>query len=344
MRYEFIKLFSNKKIIIIIVVMFGINIFLATRNSTVMYEGFNSKVYEFYMESLQGEYNEDKYIRVMNEYAEMQDLLAKEGSYLQQYKDKILSVNEYKEISSDISMAKSRIKTIEYVVEKTQYYSQCKNMPSYFYDIDVNDYIENMSVNIPLLICLILIVSFIFCEDYYSNTISMIRSSKNGKNILCFNRMMCVCICSITLSVVFYIGEFGVKILLMNLGDINANISSLMCMKNTTLNVTISEYILLTIIYRTFFGIIVGIIFSVVAICVHKYIVMFMTSLGIVFIPVLITDNILIISKGLEAYPLLSSAKRIFGFQIMYMSVFIYLVFGSVLLGSGYYLIKRYID
>lgn len=335
MKYEFLKLFSNKKIIILFIVCFVINIFLAMQNRTIMYEGFNAQVYKYYMEELQGDYNNEKYAYVMNEYANMQLLLENEDLYEKQYMDKSISAEEYKEISSKVSMAKSRIKTFEYIVEKTEYFSQCKNSPSYFYDLKISDYITNMNVNIPLLIVLFLSISTIFNEDYYSNTIRMIHSSQNGKERLFHKRIVFVILITFAMSILFYLSEFAVKYLYMDLGDLNANISSLLSMKETNINITIGGYLLIAACIRIFYTVIVSMCISCVAVYTHKYIVTFAISLGVIILPALLSDSLLLMSRGMEVYPLLNTTERVMSIPVSCVSVVLYGIVGVLVIVAG---------
>ena len=275
MKYEAIKVFGNIKILAVIVGMFILSSVLAMSTDTIMFEGFKSDVYKYYMDYLEGEYTQEKYDYVFEEYSKMKEHISNEGLYEEQYKDKLISATEYRQLSSAASMAKGRIKTFEYIVEKTEYYSQCESIPSYFYDIDVEDYIINMSVNIPLLLSLILIICTIFNEDYASNIVYMIRSSKDGKGRLLCRRLVLVIIVAIMLSVIFYVGEFFVKYFCLDLGLLDSSIESLMNVGLVDFEGTIFEYLLLALGIGIIDTVFVALAITVISMITHGYLMTF---------------------------------------------------------------------
>ena len=305
MRYEALKVFGNIKILAVIVGMFILSSIMAMGTDTIMFEGFNTDVYKYYMEHLEGEYTQEKYDYVLYEYNRMQEHIAKSDLYDEQYRNKLISATEYRELSSAASLAKSRIKTFEYIVSKTEYYSQCENTPSYFYDIEVEDYIVNMSVNIPLLLSLMLVIATIYNEDYVANTVRMVRSSRDGKDRLLCKRMLLVVIVAVLASAIFYIGEFFVKYFYLDLGALNGNIDSLMNVKVANVEGTILEYLILSIGIRVLYTVVVAILISIVAILTHKYMMTIGISLAIIFLPKVMIDSKWIPTAGLEAYTLL---------------------------------------
>ena len=112
MRYEVLKVFGNIKILLVIVCMFILSIVMAMKTDTIMFEGFNTNVYKYYMERLEGEYTQEKYDYVIDEYKCMQEHIANSDLYDEQYRNKLISAMEYRELSSAVDLAKSRIKSI----------------------------------------------------------------------------------------------------------------------------------------------------------------------------------------------------------------------------------------
>lgn len=308
MRYELLKVFGNIKIIAVILGMFILSGIMAMKIDTIMFEGFSTDVYKYYMDYLEGEYTQEKHNYVFEEYSRMKEHISNSSLYDEQYKDKLISATEYRELSSAASLAKGRIKTFEYIVEKTEYYAGCENTPSYFYDIDVEDYIVNMSVNIPLLLSLILVIAVLFNEDYSANTVYMIRSSKDGKDRLLCRRLRLVMIIAIVLGVVFYVGEFLIKYFYLDLGDMNSHISSLRSMENAKFSGSIWGYLLTSIGIRMMYTVLVALLISVIAILTHKYMMTIGVALGVVYLPSVITDSEWTLTAGLKAYPLINTS------------------------------------
>ncbi len=308
MRYELLKVFGNIKIMAVILGMFILSSIMAMKIDTIMFEGFSTDVYKYYMDYLEGEYTQEKHSYVFEEYSRLKEHISNSSLYDKQYKDKLISATEYRELSSAASLAKGRIKTFEYIVEKTEYYAGCENTPSYFYDIDVDDYIVNMSVNIPLLLSLILVIAVLFNEDYSANTVYMIRSSKDGKDRLLCRRLRIVVIIAIVLGVVFYVAEFLIKYFYLDLGDMHSHISSLKSMENAKFSGSIWGYLLTSIGIRMMYTVLVALLISVIAILTHKYMMTIGVALGVVYLPSVITDSEWALTAGLKAYPLINTS------------------------------------
>lgn len=333
MKYEALKVFGNIKILAVIAGMFILSTIMALRTDTIMFEGFNTDVYKYYMEYLEGEFTQEKYNYVMEEYGRMKEHIANSDLYDEQYQNKMISATEYRELSSAASIAKGRIKTFEYIVDKTEYYAQCENTPSYFFDIAVEDYIVNMSVNIPLLLVLILIIATIFNEDYSANTVYMIRSSKDGKERLLCRRMLLVAVIAVLMSVIFYIGEFLVKYLYFDFGILDGNITSLMNVHLQNFEGTIFEYLFTTIGIRILYTVVVAIFISAVAVLSHKYMMTIGISIAIVYLPKVLVDSKWIPSAGLEAYTLLREGNSAQSNSYILVLV-VYLVLSAMVVGG----------
>ncbi|MDY2588610.1 MAG: hypothetical protein SOW32_00275 [Agathobacter sp.] len=156
--------------------------------------------------------------------------------------------DEYRSLLDDIKTAKYRIETLEYVVEKTNYFDNSENQAEYFYDTELNDYVENLGFNIIAMIVVLLIVIPMYTEDFYSGTVSMIKSSKNGRKVLFISRLKITMVISTVVYVLFAATEFVTKDLLFELGNLNACIGNLMIdriadLPNSFINLSIWKFI-----------------------------------------------------------------------------------------------------
>ena len=118
----------------------------------------------------------------------------------------------------------------------------------YFYDTELNDYVENLGFNIIAMIVVLLIVIPMYTDDFYSGTVSMIKSSKNGRKVLFISRLKITMVISTVVYVLFVATEFVTKYLLFELGNLNACITSLMIdriadLPNSFINLSIWKFI-----------------------------------------------------------------------------------------------------
>lgn len=323
LKMELYRIFSRKKIYLFLLVGMICEIFLSLQVKTVMFEGFNSTVYRYYINQLKGNYTAEKHSKVENEYERLTNLIANEEEYERQYFAGELSAEEYRNISNDVKSAKSRIVTVEYILRKTEYYSVCEGKPEYFYDIGISDYVRNMSVDVVLIVILILVVVPIFTEDYYSGTVAMIRSSANGRRKLYLCRLKMTMLLSATLGILFYLTEFLTKYIRFDLGNMGADIRSLDCMQFSQLDVTVGEYILFTILIRTLYTVMSGVVIMLIANRIHSNIGAYAAGIGMIMIPYYLYPYMpkwmqeISLCKGLGAYSMFNAYDEIIGIPIV---------------------------
>lgn len=247
-KMELYKVFSKKQIYIIVAVGLILQIIISSQMRTTMFEGYHKTVYQYYMSELEGNYSVEKKNYVNAEYEKFQNLLCNEEKYELAYNNGELDGNEYRSLLDDIKTAKYRIETLEYVVEKTNYFDNSENQAEYFYDTELNDYVGNLGFNIIAMIVILLIIIPMYTDDFYSGTVSMIKSSKNGRKVLFFSRLKITMVISTVVYVLFAATEFVTKYLLFDLGNLNACIGSLMIdriadLSNSFINLSIWKFI-----------------------------------------------------------------------------------------------------
>ncbi len=245
---ELYKVFSKKQIYIIVAVGLILQIIISSQMRTTMFEGYHKTVYQHYMSELEGNYSVEKKNYVNAEYEKFQNLLCNEEKYELAYNNGELDGDEYRSLLDDIKTAKYRIETLEYVVEKTNYFDNSENQAEYFYDTELNDYVGNLGFNIIAMIVILLIIIPMYTDDFYSGTVSMIKSSKNGRKVLFFSRLKITMVISTVVYVLFAATEFVTKYLLFDLGNLNACIGSLMIdriadLPNSFINLSIWKFI-----------------------------------------------------------------------------------------------------
>lgn len=338
LKYEFFKIFSNKKNFIIIAICLVLKIVFSMQLDIDMPEGFNADVYEYYSEKLEGEYTKEKHVFIVSEYNRFQELLENAQVYEEEFKNDKIDAKEYKVISDDIKSAKNRLKTVEYIVQKSEYYEKQDEQVEYFFDLYHIDYISNMKVDIFLIIVMLVLITSIYTDDYYSGTVNMIKSSKNGRKKLFICRLICNISISMFFALLFSLIEFTVKYLKFGISHMDASIKSLLIMENMEYNLTIGQYVLATIALRCFFAVIVGFIIMFVAEKVHTNMGTYLIVMALVFIPEFIYDSLgvvigdLALAQGLGAYRCFNGYHTVCGVPNILFSVLVYVVIGNMIL------------
>lgn len=338
---EFYKILSKKKLWIIFIICIILKILFSIQMETVMFDGFNSKVYRYYIDKLEGTYTTEKHEWIAEEYGRLEKLINDEDIYEEQYKKNEIDAKEFKSLSDDIKSAKNRIATVEYLLEKSEYYAGLNGQAEYFYDIEVADYLENMDVDIFLIAVMIVIITLIFTDDYYCGTVYLVKSSEYGTKKLFHMKLICTLIISVFCGVLFPCIEFLTKYKVFDLGNLNAGIQSLACMKDSNLSLSILHYIGLTIITRMFYAVIMGIIIMYIAQVSHQNIVTYVVILAFVYIPEFVyhfVDRLIqdiSLCQGLGAYEGYCNYHEFIGLPNMLVSMMVYAVLGIIMVNLG---------
>lgn len=338
LKYEFFKVFSNKKNFIIIAICLILKIAFSMQMDIDMPEGFNAEVYRYYSEQLEGEYTKKKHDFIVSEYNRFQELLENEHEYVEKFENDKIDAKEYKVISDDIKSAKNRLKTVEYIVQKSEYYEKQDEQVEYFFDIYHIDYVSNMKVDIFLIIVMLVMITSIYTDDYYSGTVTMIRSSQNGRKKLFINRLICNISISAFFSLLLSIIEFMVKYFKFGMSHMDASIKSLLIMENMEYNLTIGQYVLATIALRCFFAVIVGLIIMFIAEKIHTNMGTYLIVLALIFLPEFIYESLgvvirdLTLAQGLGVYRCFNNYHTVCGVPNIIFSILMYMIIGNVLL------------
>lgn len=263
-KMEFDKFFCNRRIYLIVVIGIVFEIIIAMQMRTVMFEGYHKSVYKHYISEIEGDYNKEKKAYISKENEKMQELIDNEDSYERMYMEGGISADEYHRISDEIKTAKFRINTLEYLGGKTEYFDSASLLYSYFYDVEIRDYVEYIGFDVIAVIVILLLVIPVYTDDYYAGVILMLRSSKNGRGRLCAARLKLAVSVSVVVSILFSAIEFLTKYIRYDLGNLNARVGSLMIEKISVMpefinNLSIWNYIFLIYILRIILSVLFGI-------------------------------------------------------------------------------------
>lgn len=312
-RVELLRLFCNKKIYIMLLIAIICEVIVSLPSEADVPDGFNSDIYRYYIGSLEGEFSEKKYEWIANEYNRLKELIENEKEYEDQYKNDEISGEEYRQIVKDIKSAYTRIDTVAYIVDKSDRFLESKGSPEYFYDIAINDYILNMSMDFILIIILIILIVPVYTEEYSCNTVFMVRSSGYGRKRLFGVRCAVTVVISAIVGIVFPIVEFVTRCIIYDMGNLSAEISSISSLQQIDLEMSIRIYILITFLVRCFYTIVSGLVIMMISTIVHNNIAIMSTACMVIIIPYFMDKfinadwKIFLIHNGLGVYKLITN-------------------------------------
>lgn len=343
--FELYKTFRKKEVWIMLLICIALEIFLATKNDMILPKGVNKDVYNHYIEQVKGEYTEEKNEWLTGERDKAREYIENAQIYDDRYENGEIGVAEYKDLKNEVSRSRGVIDTLEYMVDKSMYLESIDERidnAEYFYDLDVNDYIENMGPDIFVILLITVIVVNIFLEDYSCGTHSMIITSRDGRKKLFNARFLCVITASSLTGILFPVIELVVKVKKYNITGLNAGIRCLSSMADCNLDMSVGEYLGLCMLTRCMAAVIYGIIVMGITFVTQNVIANYVTSIGILYLPYILYDKMpdmpgnLMLCRGFGVYEGYKLSRSFMGIHGMIWTAVFY-----VIVCAGVYLFSR---
>ncbi len=204
-----------------------------------------------------------------------------------------------------------------------------------------------MGLDLFVILLITVIVVHIFTEDYQCGTDSMVNTSKYGRLNIFLSRLSCTIIISTILGLTFPIIELIVKMKMFDLGNLNADIRCLSSMRNSSLSLSIINYLVLSIFTRILAANILGIIIIGITQFIHKSMSCYVISIGIAYLPYLIFDkvskyiNVISLCKGFSTYTGFKRPQKIFDLHGMVIWLIVYLLLCYIIIGAKLFSLKE---
>lgn len=337
---ELYKTLRKKEIWAFIAIGIILEIVISSGGNLVLPKGVDLKTYKYYLEKLDGEYTDEKAQWITEERDKYQEYIDNSDTYEEQYNNNEIDSKSYQEILENIQTGKARIATLEYLVQRSMYLDALSEKTSnvkYFYDLEVNDYLENMNVDIIVALLIIVIVVHVFSEDNSCGTENMVVTSKNGRRKIFINRFICVMIVSTVIGVVYPVIEMVVKQRCFDLGNLYANVRCLTSMSESGLSMNIKQYLMLTLATRFAAAILFAIIVMGITICIKNVITDYVLSIGLLYLPFLVFDSVgknlqrILICKGFSPIQGYRMSQEISGIHGMIIWLLFYTVVSGII-------------
>ncbi len=178
-RYELRKILLCKRglIVILIFVLQTVVCFVPRE-----YEhSYSIEVYKRYLEEFGGEYTEDTHTALRKDLDDAEAIVAIHEEKVNQYHNDIISSNEFNEHNDSYNKALAEKPTIEYLLNKCEYFDTLNKKADLFYDTDWEDLIKHNSFEYLIALCLLIIIIPAFCNEYSSGSFIIIKSTQNGR-------------------------------------------------------------------------------------------------------------------------------------------------------------------
>lgn len=207
--YEFRKLVNWKSIAI-----FVIAIYMVVSNTTNRFRpttNITDRLYKSYMETLQGEWTQEKSDYIREENTRIIKITASYDKMLQQYKSKQISSNEFNKYLKEYYAAPAYSSALEKVAKQENYIKENDYEPYFIYDTGWQIFLLT-DYNIYITVLIILISAISFGNEHTSGFVSILRSTKKGRQTTFINKYAIVLICSFILSLFIIILQLSIAL------------------------------------------------------------------------------------------------------------------------------------
>lgn len=178
-RYELRKILLCKRgLIVFIIIVLQLAICFVPKE----YEhSYSIEVYKRYLEEFGGEYTEETRAILKKDLDEAETVITIHEKIINQYHNDIISSNEFNEHNDAYNKALAEKPTIEYLLNKCEYFDTLNKQTEFFYDTDWEDLIKHDSFEYLIALCLCIIIIPAFCNEYSSESFIIIKSTQNGR-------------------------------------------------------------------------------------------------------------------------------------------------------------------
>ncbi len=297
MAFEWKKIFIKQRGIWIIIIMVLLKVVLTLVSGFDSHDiiNRNSNGYSFYINQYKGKLTEKMEKEIRAEYyavghaaGELEDL---SRQWLEGKIDKI----QYESMSKKCYERQKNSAVFHVVYNQFYYTSQA---PDERYMMDGRGWSTLLNHDKPdflLLLCLIILLTPVFCNEYESGMNALLLSSKNGKYRTCVHKLVAGIAISVGITVLFSVVEFVCIDALIGLKDGGFPLQSLEFFQNSEYRITLNQAFLAVISLRIMGSMLLAACISLVGILSRKSIVTLFAGSVLAFLPhILLKGNSLL--------------------------------------------------
>ena len=277
-----------------------IAIFVFLKIVLTLYHGYdyhyiidkNPEGYAYYMNQYEGKITEDKKENIEEEYYAVTNAKAVLKELLLKWRDGKISKSEYEEKSKQYY---ERIKnTAVFNVVYNKYY-YAKELPEERYIMDErgwNTLLSHGELDFILLLCLLIVLTPLFCNEYESGMDALLLSSSKGKYRTAIAKLLSGFVLAITLTIIFSIIEYMCVDMMVGLNNGSYPLKSLQFFKESAYYISLNQAFLITVLCRVLGTLLFVECVSIVSIFSKKSIItLFSSSVLVIFPSILFPDK-----------------------------------------------------
>lgn len=290
--YEFRKSYANRAFVILVIIAVILKIYIAI-DTYSQKNSYQMMLYANYMEILSGPPSEEKTDYIRSEKEKIESVIEVFNDKKTSFFKGELSYNEYSEFLKEYSYSSDRIELIKKIDEHTNYLNNVKASTGidadYIYELDWIRLFD-AGADIILIALVVFIASGVFSDEYGKSfsrdgILNIIRTTKSGRRRLFYIKTAFIIASTIAIVIIFT----GIDILLIfknyNLPDSTAPLLSLKMFSNTSVDISIRSFYVISFNIKTFTIIMISVIVTMAGILIKNKLFTLIAAFSIVFIP-----------------------------------------------------------
>ncbi len=303
---ELKRMLVSKKYLLVILLLMAMKVVYICMNMSLSDTRINEEIYENYMKELSGIYTEEKHAYIDETLEYYREAQKNFSLYQAKYLNGDIDIDTYRYHRGEKELGDVRVPVLTAIKLKADYYKASYNEGEFFYDLDVEKFIDKSDIDFFSYAIVFVIVSLLFLSDYSNDTKMLVYSSRYGRSRISTVRIHLAIVMSVAVATLLQATEIITFLVTNNTGDLTAPIRSIMSC-SMSIDVSIIEYILIVALTRILFTACAAIIMATLTIVIHKFIPLLVTSVLILLIPMALESFVpqfvmcLFIHRGLSA-------------------------------------------
>ena len=339
---ELKRILASKKYLLVILLLMALKVVYICMNMSLSDTRVNEEIYENYMKELSGVYTEEKYAYIDETLEYYREAQKNFSMYQTKYLNGEIDMDTYRFHRGEKELGDARVPTLTVIQTKANYFKTSYNDGEFFYDLDVEIFIDKSDIDFFAYAIVFVIVSLLFLSDYSNETKILIYSSRYGRSHINTVRIHLAIIMSVVFAALLQVTEIITFIVMNNPGDLTAPIRSIM-LYSMAIDVSIIEYIVIVALTRILFTACGAVIIAALTMIIHKFVPLLVTALAILLIPMAIESFVpsflkcIFLHRGLSASDMYLMSDKIGDVYNFIITSGMYIVLAMVL----YFLITR---
>lgn len=260
-------------------------------NNSKYINPYKSEVYSKYIQNYEGKITDKKQSDIEKEYEAVNQAKFDLENALVKYRGNTLTKSEFEEIKSQAYVRINNAELFYYIYNQ---YIYAKENPDQRYILERDGWNTLLSRRVPdflMILCIIVILTPVFCMEFENSMYSLLLSSINGKYKVAIVKSISGIIMATFIVITFSLIDYFSADLIIGLKNGNYPLQSLEYFENCEYSISLLNTYITIVLFRIFAAVFLAIIVYFISIVTKETIITLFTALTLVLIPFIIIQK-----------------------------------------------------